>query len=528
MKNFFDETTRQLLNCMGSYVYIADAKTYELLFVNDRIIAECGGNDELIGQPCWKVLQRGQDRPCDFCQVHTLRNAPEKSISWQNRNTLTGKYYRNMTTLLEYAHDRSVYVQNSIDITDLVEKELEELRIACDSAEKANRAKSDFLSRMSHEMRTPLNSIIGMTNIAMSTDDDDRRDYCLKRIENASNQLMGVINDILDMSKIEAEKLELSFVEFDFELMIDRIVSITGYEAEKKNQKIRIYTNSDIPRRVIGDEMHLSQILANILSNAIKFTPEGGNIVLNIWQTEFSQTTDDAILVTFEVIDDGIGISKEQQLHLFDSYDRASLPQTHNQGGSGLGLAISKRLVNMMGGDLEVESSLGTGSTFRFTVQLCVDRSREDTEKPLLFCSRREEAPVSERLSLLGAKKILLVEDIEVNREIIALFFEETDLHLDFAENGERAVDLFEQNKGGYDLIFMDIQMPVMDGYDAARRIRASACANAATVPIVAMTANVFKEDVERCMDAGMNGHLGKPVSKDELFEKIIHTLKTN
>ena len=528
MNDLFDETTKKFLNSIGSYVYVADAKTCELLFVNNRILSEYGEGAQLIGRPCWSVLQQGQDGPCDFCPIHKSRDVREETIFWQNRNTATGKYYRNMTTFLEYPSGRAIYVQNAVDITDFIEKELGEHRIARENADRANRAKSDFLSRMSHEMRTPLNAIIGMTNIALSTEDDERRDYCLKQIESASNQLMGVINDILDMSKIEAEELELSFAAFDLELMIDRILSITGYEAEKKNQKIRIYTNSDIPRNVVGDEMHLSQVLTNILSNAIKFTPEGGNIILNIWQADLPNAENGDVLITFELIDDGIGISKEQQQHLFDSYDRASLSRAHNQTGSGLGLSISKRLVNMMGGELEVESSLGTGSTFRFTVRLRIDESRQEAGKTTFLAARRNEGSPGEldkKLSGLGARRILLAEDIEVNREIIALFFEGTNLRLDFAENGACALDLFEQNQGQYDLIFMDIQMPVMDGYEAARKIRASRCKNAATVPIVAMTANVFKEDIERCMNAGMNAHLAKPVSKDELFEKIISML---
>lgn len=531
MKDFFDETTKKFLNCMGSHVYITNAKTCELLFVNDNVAAECGEDAPLIGRSCWEVLHRlrhGQEGPCDFCPLRAPRDAQEGTVFWENRDTATGRHYRNMTTFLEYPPGRMVCVQHFVDVTDLLEKETEELRAARDSADRASRAKSDFLSRMSHEMRTPLNAIIGMTNVAMSTGDDERRDNCLKQVESASNQLMGVINDILDMSKIEAEKLELSFAVFDLELMIDRILSITGYEAEKKNQKIRIYTDSDIPRSVIGDEMHLSQVLMNLLSNAVKFTPKGGSIILNIWHTEPANTEDGGVLLSFEVIDDGIGISKEQQQYLFNSYDRASLSPAYNQTSSGLGLSISKRLVNMMGGEIEVESSLGTGSTFRFTVRLRIDESRQDAGKATFRTSHREERSLAERLSGLGAKRILLAEDIEVNREILALFCEGTGIHLDFAEDGGRALTLFEQRQGQYDLILMDIQMPVMDGYEAARRIRASRCPNAATVPIVAMTANVFKEDIERCMAAGMNGHLGKPIGKDELFEKIILTLAPN
>jgi signal transduction histidine kinase/CheY-like chemotaxis protein len=528
----FPTIRQELLNCARARVYVADAQTYELLFVNGEIAAQPDEQCDAIGRLCWQVIGRGQSGPCDACPADYLKRSAEKSISWQDRDA-AGRLSFNTAVLLEHPGDRTLYIHNSVDITGPTEAELpdgarpDDLASALREAERANRAKSDFLSRMSHEMRTPLNSIIGMTNIAMSSEDDDRRKDCLKRIENASNQLMGVINNILDMSKIEAEEFNLSSVEFDIELMIDRILSITGYEAEKKNQKIRIYSNSDIPRLVVGDEIHLSQALTNILSNAVKFTPAGGNIVLNIWQDERIQQEEGELFLTFEVIDDGIGISREQQRHLFDSREQsAAYRPLHGSGGSGLGLAITKRLVNMMEGEIEVESSPGAGSTFRFTVRLRAGSSRSgEGESAFISMGKTETSPL-EKLLELGPRKILLAEDVEVNREIIALFFENTDFRLDFAENGEHALALFEQNNGEYDLVLMDIQMPVMDGYEATKRIRASSVPGAGAVPIVAMTANVFKDDIERCKEIGMNGHIGKPMVKDELFEKIAGILE--
>jgi len=523
------------------------------------------------------------------------------------------------------------------DITEIVRtKEI---------AEQASMAKGEFLSRMSHEMRTPMNAIIGMTNIAKRSDDPEKKEYCLDKIGNASNHLLGVINDILDMSKIEANKFELSFDVFSFERMLINVMNVINFRVEEKQQSLVIDLDDSIPESIVGDEFRLTQVITNLLTNAIKFTPEYGTITLS---TKNIPVTDGKPVIQIEVADTGIGISAEQQSRLFVSFEQADGGTARKYGGTGLGLAISKRIVELMGGSIWIESMLGCGSKFIFTIQyeqgeikqqprlsinkedvrvLVVDDSPEtreyfadvmkshdlpcdvaadgfealamlgdrndksyniffiDWQMPnmngieltrrikeiiennavIIMISVSEGSEIEKEALQAGVNRfitkplfpsilidcinecveilhnddgneqtsdiqvvhdyhghnIMIAEDIEINREIMAAVLEETGLSIDFAENGQEAVSLYKKQPGRYSLIFMDIQMPEMDGYEATRQIRSLADEYAGTIPIVAMTANVFREDIESCLAAGMNDHLGKPIDMDDLFEKL-------
>ncbi|MDR3338323.1 MAG: response regulator [Treponema sp.] len=512
------------------------------------------------------------------------------------------------------------------------------------------RAKSEFLANMSHEIRTPMNAIIGMTSIAKTSTDIERKDYCLIKIEDASTHLLGVINDVLDMSKIEANKLELSFISFNFEKMLQRAVNVVNFRVEEKHQNLSVRIDRDIPRSLIGDDQRLAQVIANLLSNAVKFTPEHGSIKLN---TCFIKEENGVCTIQIEVTDTGIGISVEQQSRLFTSFEQADSNTSRKFGGTGLGLAISKRIVEMMGGTIWIESETGKGSTFAFRVEaqrdtegqggllrdgiknlsnmrilvvdddlyirdyfmeiapqlgLCCDvvssgeeaiaRIERDGPYDIYFVDWRmpgmdglettrrinavdhrggnsrpvvimisaaelnnieEEARnagvdkflskplfpssiadiINESLraeSILTAaetvrkeqdnfkgRHILLAEDVEINREIVQALLEPTLLDIDYAENGAEAVRFFEENPEKYDMIFMDVQMPEMDGYEATIKIRGmeKLKADSKAVPIIAMTANVFREDVEKCFEAGMNGHVGKPLNFEEVLAKL-------
>jgi signal transduction histidine kinase/CheY-like chemotaxis protein len=512
-------------------------------------------------------------------------------------------------------------------------------------AEAANIAKSSFLSNMSHEMRTPMNAIIGMTAIAKASGDAEKKDRCLGKIEEASTHLLGVINDILDMSKIEANKLELSPVSFDFEKMLQKVAGIVNFRVDEKNQDFAVRIDRNIPRVLFGDDQRLAQVLTNLLSNAVKFTPEGGSITLD---ARLDGEDDDACTLRMSVTDTGIGISKEQQSRLFTSFGQAESSTSRKFGGTGLGLAISKRIAELMGGRIWIESELGKGSTFAFTVRLkrgaeeyrsfldpgvnwgnvrvlAVDDSpdileyfgeiagrlgvacdlalsgeeacarigrdgpydiyfvdwrmpgidgielsrrlkgqgtdhasvvimmsaaewntieREAREagvdkfipKPLFvsaiadcineaLCAgamtAAEERRPEEEKGCFEGRRILLAEDVEINREIVLTLLEPTALSIDCAENGAEAVRLFSENPGRYGMIFMDVQMPEMDGCEATRRIRALGVPGAKEIPIVAMTANVFREDVEKCLEAGMNDHVGKPLNFEEVMARL-------
>ncbi|WP_010256757.1 hybrid sensor histidine kinase/response regulator [Treponema primitia] len=377
--------------------------------------------------------------------------------------------------------------------------------------EQANIAKSQFLSNMSHEIRTPIGAIIGMTSIAKASTDSLRKDDCLNKIEGASRHLLGVVNDILDMSKIEAGKLELVSADFDFEKMIRNITNMINFRVAEKKQVLTVHIDEAIPRNLRGDDQRLSQVLTNLLGNAVKFTPEGGGIYL---EARLLGEENGSCRIRVSVKDEGIGISTEQKDRLFHAFQQAESDTSRKYGGTGLGLVISKNIVEMMGGEISVEAELGQGSEFSFIVLLERGNALAADENGTPETDMQTDTGVFEGFTAL------IAEDVEINREIVSALLEPTLLAIDFAENGEKAVEMFQNNPEKYDMILMDVQMPKMDGFEATRRIRALPIA-AAAVPIVAMTANVFREDIEKCIEAGMNDHLGKPLDYAVLLDKL-------
>ncbi|MDR1777951.1 MAG: response regulator [Desulfovibrio sp.] len=396
------------------------------------------------------------------------------------------------------------------------------LRAARSSLEQAREealanaeAKSNFLANMSHEIRTPLNAVVGMTIIGKSASDPARKDYCFSRIEDASKHLGGVINDILDISKIEAGKLELSPENFHFEKMVQRTVDVVHYRVEEKQLDLEVRLDSAIPPVLFGDEHRLAQVLINLLTNAVKFTPEGGAVEL---KASLLRRDGDDIHIQFAVSDSGIGLSSEQQARLFTPFQQADNSTARKYGGTGLGLAISKRIVEMMGGGMRVESESGKGASFIFTIRVQHGSTEqgETSEGDLAEDGHKKGLEAN-----FAGFRMLLVEDVEINREIMLALFEPTEMAVDCAENGEQALSMFSASPERYDVVFMDIQMPLMDGYEATRRIRALDDPRARSVPIVAMTANVFREDVEKCLAAGMNDHTGKPLDFNDVVNKL-------
>ncbi|MDR1565838.1 MAG: response regulator [Treponema sp.] len=385
--------------------------------------------------------------------------------------------------------------------------------------EQFNTAKSSFLARMSHEMRTPLNAIIGMTTIAQSSQELDKTGYCLSKISEASLHLLGLINDILDMSKIEAGSFFLTNGEFDLKRLIQDAVSMTRFSLNEKGQQFSLELGPDLPETVIADEQRLEQVLIHLLSNAVKFTPPEGIITLEVKKI---RETEGLCTLRITVSDTGIGITPEQQKHLYALFEQADGGMARKYEGTGLGLTIVKSILDLMGGEISLESSPGKGSTF--CLEFTLERGKSPEQVP-----QEKETTQTPRFS---GRRILIAEDVEINREIIISLLEDTGASIDCAENGAQAVERFEANPQGYDLILMDIHMPEMDGYEASRRIRAfergarkkngePQGAGGGQIPIIAVTANVFREDVQKCQDAGMNDHLGKPVDYGELMARL-------
>jgi signal transduction histidine kinase/CheY-like chemotaxis protein len=385
------------------------------------------------------------------------------------------------------------------------------LSIAKIHADKANISKSVFLSHMSHEIRTPLNAVIGMTAIGKAACGIEKKDHAFDQIGIASRHLLGVINDILDINKIEANKFELYEETFDFDTMLQSTLDIVRFSVDKKHQTLTVNVASNVPRWLIGDSQRLAQVIANLLSNAVKFTPERGSISLG---ARFLGGEKGAYSLGFTVSDSGIGISREQQARLFTPFQQAEGDTYHAYGGTGLGLAISKSIVEMMGGRMSVESELGKGAKFSFSVPLKEGRLSAPPG------GQDESIPIAP--NDFKEYRVLLAEDVEINREIVMELLSPTGITVDCVENGAQALKQCQENMGTYDIIFMDVQMPEMNGYEATQRIRSLDDPRAQAIPIIAMTAHVFRDDVERCLEAGMNDHLSKPLD----FGAVLNILK--
>ena len=407
------------------------------------------------------------------------------------------------------------------DVTEEKKREIEQdknLRNALAVAEHANRAKTAFLNNMSHDIRTPMNAVIGFTALATTHIDNKELvlDY-LKKIHTSGEHLLSLINDILDMSRIESGSVQIEYTTVHLPDILQDLRTIIAGSVYSKKQKLHIDIQNVCHEDIITDKLRLMQVLLNIIGNAVKFTPMGGMICVCV--SEQPCKKDGYATVVFRVKDNGIGMSPEFQEHVFDSFAREHTVTENGIGGTGLGMAITKNIVDMMGGTIRVESEVGKGT--EFTVMLACEISELNPEQKEAIKNKKQENRTESRRSYKG-KKILLVEDNELNREIATAIMQEIGLDVDIAEDGTDAVNIMSSAEGrSYDLIFMDIQMPKMDGYTATREIRTLKDPKCANIPIVAMTANAFEEDREKAIRAGMNGHIAKPISTEVILEKL-------
>jgi len=470
------------------------------------------------------ILASWSDRLHPEDQEHTLKTFAAH-LTDKSGKTPYSIEYRLKTKTGEYRYfnafgetlrnDDGIPLRTAGALMDITERKTmeQELAKALTEAQQASKAKGDFLSVMSHEMRTPMNAIIGMTTIGKKAIDSTEKDIALNKISDASTLLLGVINDILDMAKIEANKLELVHNEYDLKKMFQKIASIVTFNINEKEQTLDVSIDNKVPSYFIGDEQRLAQVITNLMSNAMKFTPKGGNIRLEV---DFMNEVGGICELKFTVADSGIGISPEQQEKLFQAFEQAESGTSRAYGGTGLGLAISKNIIELMEGTIWVESELGQGAKFIFTVKL-----KRGDGSSMAESDHEVTGVISSDVSLVG-KKLLLVEDIEINREIVIALLEDTGIDIDCAENGQEALDIITTNPDKYDIVFMDVQMPKMDGHEATRRIRAlPAIKRKERLPIIAMTANVFTSDIEQCLASGMNEHLSKPLDMDKVMEVL-------
>jgi signal transduction histidine kinase/CheY-like chemotaxis protein len=390
-----------------------------------------------------------------------------------------------------------------------VEERTAQLQEAKRSAEGATQAKSEFLASMSHEIRTPMNAVNGLTYLALQAGPEPRlRDYLLK-IRRSSEHLLGIINDILDFSRIEAGRMNIEHVPFMLDEVLEHVTGLITEKAASKQLAVNIEVEPGLSPRLIGDPLRLGQVLLNFANNAVKFTTRG---TISIRITTVGTPGEEALL-RFEVSDTGIGLNAEQSARLFRSFEQAHASTTREYGGSGLGLAISKRLAELMGGEVGVASTPGVGSTFWFTARVGIVPADEAAPVTTL--------PASDPTSIAGAR-VLLVEDNEINREVATEMLQAFGLVIDLASDGAQAVDRVRHQP--YDIVLMDMQMPVMDGLGATRAIRR--LSGMQTLPIVAMTANAMAADRERCLAAGMNDHIAKPIDPQRLLATLLQWIR--
>ncbi|MDR1065482.1 MAG: response regulator, partial [Oscillospiraceae bacterium] len=508
----FDEMADSVVDSVAGPLVITDMKL-DIIYINEYGLAfEQSRLEDVVGQQYSDHSIYPNNSK--YCPVTALRESREAEVFY---HAVSGRYYKGSANfLLNSAGIKIGYIIVSTDVTELSVKQLE-LERAVDEANRASEHKGEFLARMSHEIRTPMNAIIGITsivrrrlgelNVEASQLGEIRENVA--QIETSSQHLLGLLNDILDLSKIEAGKIDITEELMELPQLSETVDSIIRPRCAEK--KIDFETDFDdlSPSAFLSDSLRLRQVLINLLGNAVKFTPELGRVYFGIKRRD---RRDGRSLIEFIVRDNGIGISQDNLEAIFSPFEQGGGGVTRRYGGTGLGLSISRRIVQLLGGEIRVDSALGSGSEFRFELWL------KEAES--------ESGEISDSEDITGkfaGRRILLVDDVEINRMIVATMIEDTGAVIIEADDGTTALEAFKNSaEGEIDAILMDVQMPMMDGYEATGAIRALPRPDAASVPIIALTANAFKEDIDKAVQSGMNSHIAKPVE----FETLIASLR--
>lgn len=500
------DTNGNILWANDNFLSLLEYELAEVIGKHHSLFLPKFAEDRIEYREMWQMLVTGQPFNGEFQRV-----SKNGRLLW-----IQGCY----TPVRNLDGDVTKIVKLAVDITDkhkLAEdlaKKNKELLSSATKAKAATQAKSVFLANMSHEIRTPLNSIIGITDTLAETALDEQQASFIEILQRANNQLMTIINDILDLSKVEVGEIELKSAPFELYGIFEEINSILGFKAKEKGLNLKITAEEDVAKFFIGDPERLRQILMNLINNAIKFTP-AGEVHVHVCNNPTSRPG----TLLFRVSDTGIGIAKSKFKDIFKPFTQADSTTTRRYGGTGLGLSITKNIVQLMQGQLWLESEEGIGSTFYFTVALT---PTDEQSSPLKMIPGQYHLSDFQQTSPPNRLRILVVDDVDDNRNLFGIYLRNTIHSVSFAQSGQEAVEVSQNEL--FDIIFMDIQMPGMDGHEATRLIRRiEKKNNRSPAHIVACTANAFSEDVNKSMQAGCDKHLSKPIRKDTLIQTINH-----
>jgi len=508
---------KNIMNGLDVMIYVTDPATGEILFINDSMKKHFGIDYDCVGLLCYEILQKGLDKRCKFCPCYKLDLDPESAVIWEEHSELTSRIYRNIDRYIGWPDGKTVHMQHSIDMTELV--------AAKEQAEQSSRSKSIFLSHMSHEIRTPMNAILGIAEIQLQRENlSPETSVAFSKIYESGDLLLNIINDILDLSKIEAGRLELVPVIYDIPSLVNDTVQINRLRYESKPVEFLIEVDVNTPYELKGDELRIKQVLNNILSNAFKYT-DRGNINFNI-SCEDTETQENVILV-ISVSDTGQGMSKKQLERLFDEYTRFNLETNRTTIGAGLGMSITKRLVDLMNGQISVESEQGKGSVF--TVRLPQKRAGSavcgadlsDKLRSFNFQNTTIMKKVQFIREYMPYGSVLVVDDVESNLYVAKGMLIPYGLKIDTATSGYEAIEKI-RNGGEYDIVFMDHMMPKMDGIETAKNLRAMGYAQ----KIIALTANALVGQSEVFLKNGFDGYISKPIDSRELNQILMDLIR--